>query len=280
MPQKILRSRIAVMNQHYRYCSIDDFFSALSREDISSVDLWSCGHHFFLDHHTHQDAAALQKRAQKRYGLSIICFTPEQSCPKPYNMAAANPEARERTLRYYDNALACAVEFGGLLQVTAGWHYLSENRETVWARSRDMLGTICSHAEHMGVRVLLEAVSMGGPQMVKTLVDVARMLDEIRSPALGVVADTTNLEVNGDHLDTYFQTLGSRICHVHLVDGTPAGHLAWGDGTRDLSYTLDILEQYGYMGYLTLETVGPTEYLTDPAGTDQKSIQRLRPYLQ
>ena len=200
MPQKISKSRIAVMNQHYRYCSLDDFFSALSHEGISSVDLWSCGHHFFLDHRTHQDAAALQKCAQK-YGLSIICFTPEQSCPKPYNMAAADLETRDRALRYYDNALACATEFGGMLQVTAGWYYLSESRENAWTRSCDMLGTICSHAEHMGVRVLLEAVSMPGPQMIKTLADVERMLDEVRSPILGVVADTTNLEVNGDHLD-------------------------------------------------------------------------------
>ena len=279
MQYKIARSRIAVMNQHYRYCPVEGFFRALSEEGISSADLWSCGHHFFLDYRTHDSPAALQKKAWQ-YGVSIICLTPEQSCPRPYNLASADAEGRKRAASYYGNALACAAELGGRLQVTAGWHYLGESRSDAWGRSRDMLGELCRRAEGMGVQILLEAVSMPGPQLGKTRSHVADMLEEIRSPALGVVADTTNLEVNGDSLEGYFKAFGSRIGHVHLVDGTPDGHLAWGDGTRDLARCLDTLEKQGYTGFLTLETVGPAEYAADPKGTDAKSIQALLPYLE
>lgn len=103
------------------------------------------------------------------------------------------------------------------------------------------------------------------------------MLNEVGSGSMTGLIDTVALAVAGDTIDDYFQALGS-VPHVHLIDGTPSGHLAWGDGNLPVESYLQQLADHRYAGYLTLE-LADSAYLMDPDAAFGRSVDKLRPLL-
>jgi protein FrlC len=90
------------------------------------------------------------------------------------------------------------------------------------------------------------------------------MLDDVGSSSLGVVIDTVAVAAAGEHVRDYAKAFGEGIKHVHLVDGAPTGHLAWGDGFLDLPEILRELSRLNYSGALTFELFGDGSYALDP----------------
>jgi protein FrlC len=105
------------------------------------------------------------------------------------------------------------------------------------------------------------------------------MLDRIGSDSIDVVLDTVGMAVAGDTVANYLRLFGERLAHVQLVDGTPAGHLAWGDGGLPLGSMVEALAAAGYAGKLTFEPFGNGSYALDPMGTWRRSLDAIAPYL-
>jgi fructoselysine 3-epimerase len=106
-----------------------------------------------------------------------------------------------------------------------------------------------------------------------------RMLDQVGAPNLDVVLDTVAMAVAGDSVATYVDLFGDRLAHVQLVDGNPAGHLVWGDGSLPLGQYLEQLADAGYRGKLTFEPFGDGSYALDPVGAWRRCVDGVRPYL-
>jgi protein FrlC len=96
----------------------------------------------------------------------------------------------------------------------------------------------------------------------------------VKLPNLFVALDTVAMAVAGETIDNYFETFGDRIRHVHLIDGTPAGHMAWGDGELPLGDYLDGLAKAEYSGYLSFEIFG-AKNIFDPYSAYQRSIDAV-----
>ena len=90
--------------------------------------------------------------------------------------------------------------------------------------------------------------------------------------------DTCAMAVAGETLEDWFSAFHGDIAHLHFVDGTPYGHLCWGDGNRDLAAAIAVLVQYHYTGALTQE-ITDGRYYDDPAAADRQNIEALRPYM-
>ena len=64
------------------------------------------------------------------YGLKAVSMTPEQSCPKPFHMAAKRPEIRKKAKRYFQHMIRAASELDcDRVLITSGWQFFSEDRE-------------------------------------------------------------------------------------------------------------------------------------------------------
>ena len=59
---------------------------------------------------------------------------------------------------------------------------------------------------------------------------------------------------------------------MHLVDGAPSGHLAWGDGTMDLAGILRDLSGLEYRGAMTFELFGDGSYALEPRPAVEKCL--------
>ncbi|GJM75705.1 xylose isomerase [Paenibacillus macerans] len=273
----IQRRQVAGMNIHYLFYSLDYFLDSVEKVGMRTVELWGGAPHFYMDALSYTDCTSVRRKASAR-GLTIGAFTPE-SIIYPYNIAAPDPVQFAKSKSYFTNAVKATAELGcKLMTVNSGYGYLNETKAEAWSRSADMLSYLARIAEQEGVVIAMEALRPEESQIVTTLADAKRMLDEIASPAFRLMVDTTAMGIAGETLEQWFDALGESIVHLHFIDGTPYGHLAWGDGTFPLESMIQTLNDYGYQGLLGQE-ITDFRYYERPDETDLRIMEALEKYI-
>ena len=249
------------------------------RAGFESIELWAGSPHFFLSNLEYGDCAQVKRMVRER-GLTVKVITPE-NCTVPYQFAAADPELYRRSFDYFKKGLDAGEELGcGIMAVHSGRGNLNEDREEAWKRGRDMLARLSDYAQPKGITLAMESLRPEETNLGVTLQDVKRMFDEIRHPHFKAMVDTCAMGVSGESLEQWFQTLGDEnIVHMHFVDGTPYGHLIWGDGKHDLQNWLETLYRHNYKGLLSQE-ITAQEYLFKPAEADMRNYQKFVPYME
>jgi protein FrlC len=262
---------LSAMNCAYRFFGLESFFVGARDAGYEACELWTGPMHYFVDYRGHDSLAEVQA-LERHYGVRVIGVCPEQTNPKPCNVASRDHRMKERTCSYFRNVIDVACELGAHQVVaTSGWGYLDEPREDAWRRSAAMLHRIGSYAERRGMLVAVEALQASESNLARTTTDLARLLEEASSPALKVCLDTGAMWAAGQTIDDYFDAFGADVVHVHFVDCADTTHVAWGDGQRDMASDLARFRERGYEGYLSVETVDP-RYLGDPAAADARAM--------
>lgn len=269
-----LIDRVTGSNFAYQHLPLETCLDDLAELGRDQMELWGIAPHAhvpWLD-----DAAAHRIRdAAARRGLRIACFTPEQVM-YPVNVASPDPRLRAESVATFRRAAEIAVELGaGMLFLTAGRGGEDEAREAGWVRAVDAIGEITTYAAELGVECVLEPLQRVESNLVNTAGDAARMLDDIAAANLGAVLDTVAAAGAGDTVDDYFAALGDRVRHVHLIDGSPTGHLAWGDGELPLDDIVDALDRHAYAGLATVELFGDGHYALAPKDALSRSLAAI-----
>jgi protein FrlC len=271
------RKQIAGMNCHYIRYSLEYFLEQQARLGITSIALWGGAPHISLDRNCHSDGRKIKKLA-RALGLTFTCFT-AASCTYGYQYCSFGEEF-ERSRAYFFRGLELAHELEiPYMAVNSGWGFWNEDREEAFKRSAEMLWQVAEKAAGYGVTLTMESLRRAESQLVYRLTDARRMMDEVNHPALQVMIDTTAMAVAGEQMEDWFLTFGDEIKNMHFVDGTPYGHLAWGDGNRDLAGYMDCMRRHHYRGQLGLELTD-ARYQEDPAAADRKCLEALAPYLK
>ncbi len=278
MTPLIKRSQIACMNMHYKNYSLDYFLASVQRIGYESVAFWGGPPHFLLEEAGYEDAKLLRKKFTE-HGLTCTCFTAAALLP-PYQFAVEGTEQIEDTYRYFANGIRVAAELGaGVMVANSGYGQKTGRREDAWGRSRDMLRRVAEFAGEYNVCLTIESLRPQETNLVVTLSDTKRMADEVNHPNLKVMIDTTAIGVSGETVWDWFKVFGSDIKNMHFVDGTPFGHLSWGDGSFPLEDMLSCMQRYGYDGPLGLEITDP-RYYVNPAMASIKSFNSLVRYAE
>jgi protein FrlC len=255
--------QITGSNFSYQHLPFDRFLDDMVDLGRERVELWGIAPQLHVPQLSNEEACGIRRRIADR-GLAVHCLTPEQVI-YPVNVASPSPWLRESSIAMFRRAAELCVELEApLLFLTPGRGFESESTDAAWRRSVDAIGEIAAHAASLGIDCVLEPLQRVESNLVNDSATLARMLDEIAAPNLGAALDTVAMATAGETVDDYFAALGGRIRHVHLIDGKPNGHLAWGDGELPLGEVLEALGRHGYDGCLTLELFGDGSYAFDP----------------
>lgn len=275
----IRRSQLAGMNIHYRYFSLEYFLESQARAGFQTIELWAGSPHFFLSDMEYDDCVRLKRMLWER-GLTVKVITPE-NCSVPYQFAASDPELYRRSFSYFKKGLEAGEELGcQIMAVHSGRGNLNEDREEAWKRGRDMLARLADFARTKGITLAMESLRPQETNLAVTLKDVKRMFDEISHPNFKTMIDTCAMGVSGENPEQWFQVLGGEnIVHMHFVDGTPYGHLIWGDGKHDLEAWLKTLHRHHYRGLLSQE-ITALEYCYEPAQSDMRNYEMFVPFME
>lgn len=265
------------MNCHHRFYELKDFFAASKENGYENVEIWTGPQHFFMDHNGYENVDKLL-RLEEKYNIKIIGICPEQTNPKPNNMAAKDREMQKRVLAYFKNAVDVACKFeANQVVVTSGWGFLNEQREEVYKRSVQMLRKVSDYAFEKNMTLAIEALQPDESMLVHTAEEMKQLIDDVDSPALKVCIDTGAMVRAKDTIDDYFKIFGDRIVHAHFVDVDEdhfTTHLAWGDGTRNMKEELEAFRRNGYKGILSVECVNG-RYFENPKVADKQSMKNF-----
>ncbi len=277
MAKLINREQIAGMNIHYLFYSLDYFLDTQKELGFKSIELWGGAPHFYLDSIGYEDVKVVKKKIIER-GLDVKVFTPE-NCTYQYQYAAQTPLLFEKSYKYFENGLHVASELGcKMMQCNSGWGYWNENREDAWKRSCEMISRLADKAGELGITMVMEALRPQESNLVTSLKDCKRMYEEINSPNLKILVDTTAMTVAGETIEDWFQTFGKDVWHMHFIDSNPYGHLAWGRGTSNLQSYLETLQKYNYTGFLGQELT-EFEYFEDPKSIDRINMAAFEKFM-
>lgn len=264
---------LSAMNCEYRFFGLEGFFAGAHDAGYEACELWTGPMHYFVDYQGHDSLEEI-KALECHYGVKVIGVCPEQTNPKPYNVASRDRRMRERTCSYFRNVIDVACELGAhQIVATSGWGYLDEPRADAWERSVAMLHRIGSYAQRRGMPIAIEALQESETNLVHTTAELSRLIEEARSPALKVCLDMGTMWAAGETIDDYFDVFGSDVIHAHFVDCGDWSHVAWGDGKRDMAADLTRFRARGYEGFLSVETVD-SKHFADPAAADARTMSR------
>lgn len=261
-------------NFSYQHYSFERCLHDMAEFGRRQFELWGIAPHAEITAMGTKEAKSIAQKLDS-YGMVALCFTPEQVA-YPINIASPDSGLRKRSIDQLKHAVEVTSALGAeFLFLTSGRGTEDEPEEMAWERSRDALKQITAYADLHGVRCLLEPLQRVESNLVIHSSGAARMLDEVGSPILGVCLDTVAMAAAHESVESYMSNLPGRIWHVHLVDGTPTGHMAWPEGNLDLGSILASLAAANYRGMMTTELFGNGEYALAPQAAFRRSFDAI-----
>ncbi len=243
------------------------------------IELWGVAPHLSLFHDSKTQLSEANKVLADN-GITVRCFTPEQVL-YPVNIASGDKAYREASVESFERAADICAELGGkYLFLTPGRGLESESREIAWEHSVASINRIAAYARACGVSCLLEPLQRVETNVANNADDLHALWRLIDGNDVDVVLDTVAMATAGDSIDLYVSKFGKHIAHVQVVDGTPAGHLVWGDGNLPLDTYLSELASHGYEGTITFEPFGNGSYALDPTTAWRRSLDAIAPHFQ
>jgi protein FrlC len=276
--RRIAPSQLIGANFCFQHYPFDEVARLLGELGFREIELWGVAQHLDLFHATEARVNAVG-RVLSDNGLAAWCFTPEQVL-YPINIASGDDDLRSDSIARFCRAADISAVLGaGYLFLTSGRGYETEASEAVWARAADSLARIAAYAQRTGVRCLLEPLQRVETNILFDARGLRRMLNDVGADNLDVVLDTVAMATAGDTVADYVKLFGLRLAHVQIVDGTPAGHLVWGDGTLPLGRYVNELAEFGYGGKITFEPFGNGSYALDPIAAWKRNLAAIEPYI-
>ena len=200
----------APQDESYRkrfYARIDEEESRQMRlvgqcyEGVQNIEFYAAAPHLYLEDTTTDDVRRIA-RMLRAAGIQVGCFTAEQ-CLYPISRASADETLRNRSLAYYEKALAFAQELQSpLMQMISGGALLEDDPEQSRSRSMDGICRLTFICEDDGVGMTLE--------QLETILD--KKESDAESTKIGVynVNERLQLFFGPDAVMKYYSTPGVR----------------------------------------------------------------------
>ena len=127
------------------------------------------------------------------------------------------------------------------------------------------------------VLLLLEPAHMYESDLILTVEDGVRLIEENKYSNMGIALDTGHCHVNKESLSDCLYIMKSKNIpfHIHLDynNGLSDQHKIPGEGTINFIPFLQILNEWGYDGFLTIEL--GFDYTADPDAAAYKSKKNV-----
>ncbi|MCI6640698.1 MAG: sugar phosphate isomerase/epimerase [Pygmaiobacter massiliensis] len=270
-------NQLSAMNCHYARYSFEYYLDKVAENGLKNCEIWAAMPHMHVEDCDNALIQKCKKQLADR-GLKAICYTPE-TVVYPVNIASPDQQIRQRSMAFEERAIEIASEVGiEKMLVTPGWGCLDQPREEALSWSMDSLAKLAKKAESCGVILALEHLSPISSNLMNTAADLKKAVDAIASPNFKAMLDTCQVGLVNETVQDYIDTLGDDLVHVHLVDGTPGGHLALGDGNLPLQQWVGMLDKAGYQGYLSME-IADRRYFMHPEEADRRSIAAFKSWI-
>lgn len=219
------------------------------------------------------DRRRIREEAES-YGLSICGLHWLLVSPLDLHLTHPDSRVRERTVAYLGELARLCNDLGGNVMVLGSPKQRStlpgQGRNEAWVLLRESLRQASRLAEDHGVVIALEPLARNLTDMVNTVGEALRMLEEVGSPFLKINLDVYSMTDEERPYADIIKDAGSHLAHFHAND---TNGLAPGMGSANYREILLALKTVGYRNWISVEILTPID---DPVSAAKAGLVNLR----
>lgn len=245
----------------------------LHRLGYDGVEIWGGRPHMYL-HDLDAEISSLRSLCEA-LRMPVCNFIPAQY-RYPSILCSANEHVRKESVNYIRGAIENAAAMNSpSLSVCPGMVLMDGDRATGWRLLYRSLREIEELAAERSIQLLIEPAHRFESNVIATVEECLRMLEQLRSERFGILLDTGHLHLNGEAWADVLRKCRGIPLHIHVDDnrGDFDSHLVPGQGTVDFISVFRELRTSGYNGFLSVE-LGPL-YSLDPGSACRDSREAL-----
>lgn len=267
--------KIGMFTSGYQRNPLEDAFRDAKKFGYDYIELWGGRPHAFAPDLNNGDLEKI-KRLIDLYEMPVLGYTPEHNA-YPYNFMIGSEAQRQDAVAYLklsmDMAKAMGAEFTLMSPAHAGYQ---TSRKDIWGRLILTMTELAEYAEKLDHTIVLEALTFYESNVCTSANDLLQVFEAVPSKHLVGMCDLVPPFIQQESIMAYFDLLGDKMHHLHLVDsdGKSDTHVVPGEGVLPLHELIAALKERHYNGTATIELV--TAYINEPSFYAKRAIDHIR----
>ena len=239
------------------------------------IELWGGRPHAYAPDLKAGDINEVRRLIEK-YEMPVLGYTPEHNA-HPYNYMIGSEAQRRDAVDYLKLSLEMAKEMGAEFVLTspANGGYLA-TYDQLWSRLEKNIQELGDYAAKLEIKLVVEALTPYESNFFTRANDLVELFRRVDNPYVVGMCDIVPPFVQHESIMAYFDKLGNKMDHMHIIDGENGSdtHLIPGEGNIPIKEMLYEMKRIGYDKTATLELV--TNYINEPRFYAKRAIDNMR----
>ena len=267
--------KLGMFTSGYQRNDLEHIFIDAKRFGYDYIELWGGRPHAYAPDLKNGDIKELL-RLRDKYGVEIRGYCPEHNA-YPYNYMIGSEAQRQDAIEYLKLCFDMAKEMGAdYTLISSGHAGYGADHDQIWNRLEKSIRELVDHAEKIGMKIVMEALTVYESNVIKSANDLKKLFTIIDSPNLVGMCDIVPPYTQHESIMDYFDKLGDKMYHLHLIDGRHDSddHVMPGEGEIPLPELIKELKEINYDKTATIELV--TGYINEPRFYARRAIDNVR----
>lgn len=267
--------KLGMFTSGYQRNPIEHIFEDAKRFGYDYIELWGGRPHGYAPDLKAGDMKELLKLRDK-FGVPITGYCPEHNA-YPYNYMIGSEAMRHDAVEYLKLCFDMAKEMGADYTLISAAHAgYGATRKEIWDRLTKSVRELVDHAEKIDMKIVMEALTVYESNVIKSANDLKELFEAVPSKNLVGMCDIVPPFTQQESIMDYFDKLGDKMYHMHLIDGMhdSDSHVMPGEGEIPMPELIKELKNINYNRTATIELV--TGYINEPRFYARRAVDNVR----
>ena len=267
--------KVGMFTSGYQRNPLEHCFMDAKEYGYDYIELWGGRPHAYAPDLKAGDINEVRRLIEK-YEMPVLGYTPEHNA-YPYNYMIGSEAQRRDAVDYRKLSLEMAKEMGAEFVLTspANGGYLA-TYDQLWSRLEKNIQELGDYAAKLEIKLVVEALTPYESNFFTRANDLVELFRRVDNPYVVGMCDIVPPFVQHESIMAYFDKLGNKMDHMHIIDGENGSdtHLIPGEGNIPIKEMLYEMKRIGYDKTATLELV--TNYINEPRFYAKRAIDNMR----
>ena len=267
--------KVGMFTSGYQRNPLEHCFMDAKEYGYDYIELWGGRPHAYAPDLKAGDINEVRRLIEK-YEMPVLGYTPEHNA-YPYNYMIGSEAQRRDAIDYLKLSLEMAKEMVAEFVLTspANGGYLA-TYDQLWSRLEKNIQELGDYAAKLEIKLVVEALTPYESNFFTRANDLVELFRRVDNPYVVGMCDIVPPFVQHESIMAYFDKLGNKMDHMHIIDGENGSdtHLIPGEGNIPIKEMLYEMKRIGYDKTATLELV--TNYINEPRFYAKRAIDNMR----
>ena len=267
--------KVGMFTSGYQRNPLEHCFMDAKEYGYDYIELWGGRPHAYAPDLKAGDINEVRRLIEK-YEMPVLGYTPEHNA-YPYNYMIGSEAQRRDAIDYLKLSLEMAKEMGAEFVLTspANGGYLA-TYDQLWSRLEKNIQELGDYAAKLEIKLVVEALTPYESNFFTRANDLVELFRRVDNPYVVGMCDIVPPFVQHESIMAYFDKLGNKMDHMHIIDGENGSdtHLIPGEGNIPIKEMLYEMKRIGYDKTATPELV--TNYINEPRFYAKRAIDNMR----